>query len=381
MIFKTPEIGRPEIEAIAEINGIRQRLKFALQQPLRWTGFLRRNMIARAIQGSNTIEGYNVTFEDAVAVVEGEDIDTQQIVRLALMGYRSALTYIFRLADDQHYIFNEELIRSLHYMMMSYNPNKHPGQWRPGLIYVRREPSGERVYEGPDAALVPELIHEFVEDVQSNAESTPAIVRAAMVHLNLVMIHPFSDGNGRMGRALQTFVLARDGIVSPPFSSIEEYLGSRGNTDTYYNILAKVGAGSWNPHRDTKLWVRFCLQAHLQQAVTVERRIKETARLWDDIEAELKHRQLNERLIYALYEAAIGLKVRSARYRTVAEVSMQVASRDLRMLVEQGLLVPKGEKKGRVYIASPYLIDLRDKTRESKIPARNIFANQLDLLQ
>ncbi len=63
-----------------------------------------------------------------------------------------------------------------------------------------------------------------------------------MAHLNLTMIHPFKDGNGRMARALQTLVLSREGIVSPVFSSIEEWLGK--NTLPYYNILAETGEGN-----------------------------------------------------------------------------------------------------------------------------------------
>ena len=60
-----------------------------------------------------------------------------------------------------------------------------------------------------------------------------------MAHLNLVMIHPFRDGNGRMARALQTMVLAQDQVVEPTFSSIEEWLGN--NTQEYYDVLAATG--------------------------------------------------------------------------------------------------------------------------------------------
>ncbi len=380
MIFKTPKAQPREIRVIEQVDEIRRRLRPMLQEPQRWNGLLRRNMIARAIQGSNTIEGYNVTFEDAVAVVEGEQIDAREKTRLALNGYRNALTYILRLADDEYLSLNEELIRSLHYMMMSYDPSKMPGLWRPGPIYVRREPSGERVYEGPDANLVPDLVHELVEDVQSNDESIPVMVRAAMAHLNLVMIHPFKDGNGRMARALQTLVLARDGVMSPVFSSIEEYLGSRGNTEAYYSILGEVGAGKWSPQRDARPWVHFCLKAHLQQAMTVDRRVKEIARLWSDLEAELQRRHLNERLIYALYEGAIGFRVRSSRYRVSADVSSQVASNDLKILVREELLTPKGERRGRTYVATPYLVELRDKSREPRTPLPDVFNEQLDLL-
>ena len=88
-----------------------------------------------------------------------------------------------------------------------------------------------------------------------------------MAHLNLAMIHPFKDGNGRMARVLQTLVLARERAGRPEFSSIEEYLGR--NTDAYYAILQQVGQGRWNPHRDALPWVRFCLIAHYRQAATL----------------------------------------------------------------------------------------------------------------
>ena len=380
MIFKTPILASAELEVMGKIDEIRKRVSVGLSTPQRWTGVLRRNMLARAIQGSNTIEGYNVTFEEAVAVVEGEKIETSLDTKLALLGYRDAMTYILQLSEDKQFKFNEELIRSLHYMMISHNPTKHPGRWRPGPIFVRRAPSGERVYEGPDASLVPELMHEFVEAVQNADPSIPNIVRAAMAHLNLVMIHPFSDGNGRMGRAVQTFVLSRDGILSPPFSSIEEYLGSRSNTDAYYEILGNVGKGSWHPENDARPWIHFCLRAHYQQATTVDRRMREIARLWSDLEEELKKRGLPERMLSALYDAAIGFKVRTARYCVDEKISPQVASKDLRTLVQFGLLMPKGEKKGRIYLASPSLIQIRDNTREQRPPVGDILQGQLNLL-
>jgi len=381
IIFQTPQIAEAEAEVLGKIDEIRSGLKHALRAPTRWTGFLRRNLTALAIQGSNTIEGYNVTFEDAVAAVEGEQpSEAAAETWAAIVGYRNALSYVLQRADDQHFAFNEELIRSLHYMMLSHDPSKHPGRWRPGPIFVRREPSGEIVYEGPDADLVPKLMRGFVEQVQTPDSSVHVIVRAAMSHLNLVMIHPFSDGNGRMGRGIQTLLLTRDGILASPFSSIEEYLGSRGNTEAYYNVLGKVGGGTWHPDHDARPWVRFCLTAHFQQALTVSRRLKEIAKLWDELETELKRRQLDERMVFALYDAAIGLRVRSSRYRAVAEVSIQIATRDLRALVHEGLLVPRGEKRGRIYVASEVLTAIRKKTREARIPLEDPFkASQLPL--
>ena len=128
-------------------------------------------------------------------------------------------------------------------MMTEYSLESGPGLWRPGPIWVRNDATGEIVYEGPSPDEIPVLIDELVADLAANT-AAPALVRAAMAHLNLVMIHPFRDGNGRMSRCLQTLVLAREQIVPKDFSSIEEYLGK--NTDAYYRVLGAVGQGRWN---------------------------------------------------------------------------------------------------------------------------------------
>lgn len=365
MLFVSPQLTEQEKAVIERIDDVRHRLDYALRSsPRRWTGLLLRAAFARAIQGSNSIEGYNVTFEDAIAAAEGEEpVDANRKVWAAVTGYRNAMTYVLQLADDPNFAYSEGLLRSLHFMMLSYDLSKHPGRWRPGTIYVRREPSGGIVYEGPDAGLVPGFMGELVETLNAK-DGMPAMTRAAMGHLNLVMIHPFSDGNGRMARALQTLVLAREGILTPQFSSIEEYLGA--NTPDYYAVLGEVAAGAWHPERDARPWIRFCLTAHYRQAMTLLRRTRETERMWAELEREVERRHLPERVLFALADATTGLRVRSSTYRVVAEISAQVASRDLKMLVDQRLLVAHGEKRGRSYIAPERLRAIRGRTREAR---------------
>ena len=377
MIFQPPVLNQQELQVIAQIDEIRATLRYALQASMHWTGFLRRNTVARAIQGSNSIEGYAVDADDAVAAVEGEEpVKASGDTWKAVTGYQHALSYVMQLADDPHFTLNEELIRSLHYMLQSYDTLKNPGRWRPGPIFVRRDPSGELMYEGPPAERVPELMRELVAVAREPGDEPHSLIRAAMAHLNLVMIHPFSDGNGRMGRVVQTLVLARGGISSPTFSSIEEYLGARGNTEDYYQVLADTGGGTWQPERDARAWVRFCLVAHFRQATSLSRRMRETARLWDALEAELTRRALDQRMIFALADAAIGLRVGSARYRSSAEASMQVAGRDLGVLVKQGLLAAVGEKRGRTYVAGALLKEIWFRTREPRAPVLDPFASQ-----
>jgi Fic family protein len=114
-------------------------------------------------------------------------------------------------------------------------------------------------------------------------------------------------------------------------------------------------------------WIRFSLTAHYRQAETLLRRTNELESLWNLLEGELKRRGLNERLLLALSDAAIGYRVRNVTYRSAAQVSDQIASRDLGALVDQGLLVAKGEKRGRYYVASDWLGEARASVRTTKV--------------
>ncbi|MBI4512706.1 MAG: Fic family protein [Gemmatimonadetes bacterium] len=366
MLFRPTRLDSLELSVVDRIEQLKESLRYAVgDHPKRWQGLLRRTTFARAIRGSNSIEGYNVTVDDAIAAAEGEEpLDATAEAWAAVQGYRAAMTYVLQLANDPHFTYSTDLLRALHFMMIQYDLGKHPGRWRPGPIYVRDEEKNEVVYEGPDADLVPDLMTELVATLNQEDSSLPAVVRAAMGHLNLVMIHPFSDGNGRMARCLQTLIVARAGILASPFSSIEEYLGR--NTRAYYDVLADVGAGSWHAERDTRPWIRFCLTAHFRQAATLLRRSREMARLWSLLEVEAEKRELPDRLLLALADAAAGFRVRNATYRPVAEVSEQVASRDLRLAVEAGLLTAHGERRGRYYTASPTLQAIRERVREPR---------------
>ena len=373
MVFACPPLSDAERSVIATIDELRTNLSYAAGSR-RWTGLLRRVAFAKAIQGSNSIEGYNVTVDDALAAVDGEPpLDAVAETWAAIVGYRNAMTYVLQLADDEHFEYSASLIKALHYTMLSYDLAKRPGRWRAGAIFVRSEPSGERVYEGPDVELVPGLIDELAASLNA-ASDIPAVVRAAMAHLNLVMIHPYADGNGRMARCLQSLVLAREGILAPQFCSIEEYLGR--NTQAYYAVLAQVGAGAWHPERDALPWVRFCLTAHYRQAQTLLRRTREIQRLWDALEALIKERGLPERTLAALSDTAMGFRLTNSRYRALADVNPNLASRDLATLCAAGLLTARGERRGRHYVASGQTRAIYASAREARVHVPDPFGGE-----
>lgn len=369
MIFTISDLPPDFIKILEQINSLRATLRFATSDSLnRWNGLLARTSYARAIIGSNTIEGINVTFDEAIAAVDREppekttDEDWQ-----AIWGYREAMDYIIQLAKEPtKYVHNQGTLLSLHYMMMKYDLSKDPGRLRPGSIYVTNTGTHQIVYEGPPVEMVPSLMQELIESL-NKTNDIPLIVRAAMAHLNLTMIHPFKDGNGRMARALQTMVLAREGILSPVFSSIEEYVGR--NPQDYYNVLTEVGQGNWRPENNPLPWIKFCLIAHFRQAKTLLRRIAEMGRLWHALELEAKKHKLNERVVWALADAALGLHIKNTTYRKQADISNQVAKIDLKKLADLELIVPKGERRARVYAASSHLKRIYD---ESRLPIERL---------
>jgi Fic family protein len=370
-VFQAPTLNSEEREVLALIDKLREELRDRVAEPRRWNGSLRRMSFAKAVQGSNSIEGYDASLDDVVAAVDGEptvgaDMQTEE----ALLGYRDAMTYVLQIADDETMSIDEGLLKGLQFMMLKHDLNKNPGRWRPGAIFVRRESTGEIVYEGPDHELVPGLIQGMVDQLKE--DDCHVVVKAAMAHLNLVMIHPFSDGNGRMARCLQTLVLARDKIVVPVFSSIEEFLGR--NTQTYYEVLRDVGQGSWQPQNDARPWVRFCLRAHFLQARTLLQRREEIEALWLACYELIEKHGLAERCTAALMDAAYGFRVRRRSYQNAARISSAeevpdvTASRDLKAMVEKGLLLPVGERRSRHYLASDELKALREEIRSRRAP-------------
>jgi len=370
-LFRTPDPDLEDRGVINEIDAMRAGLASVLRVPTRWSGSLRRTAQARAIQGSNTIEGYTVTDQDAAAAVEDErPLSADESTWAEIIGYRRVLTYVLNLATDPGFAIDEMVLRTMHFMLLEHDLSKGPGSYRMGAVHVRDEQADRNVYEGPDPDLVPVLMQGLASELTTHRDGEP-LIRAAMAHLNLVMIHPFRDGNGRMARALQTMVLAADHIIEPTFSSIEEWLGH--NTDDYYRVLAATGAGSWHPQNDAHLWVKFNLRAHHMQAQTVRRRFEEAERLWTRIDAVVSDHRLSDRMADPLFDALLGLRVTRPTYVKRAELEDRTATRDLGKLVDLGLLEPRGQTRGRYYVGSTTLMDIQREVRTARTALRDPF--------
>lgn len=366
MIYQEPELTDADLHVLSLIKEQREKLgMFTNHNPRRWFGTLRKATLARAIRGSNSIEGYDASLDEAMAAVEEDEppLDEKTETWLAINSYRSAMTYILQTCQDPTFEFGKQFLKSLHFMMLQWDMSKSPGQWRSREIFVVDDRLPDPVYEAPDHEQVDGLIDELVDYIRAETD-TSVLVKAAMAHLNLTMVHPFRDGNGRMARALQTLVLSQDGLNHPIFSSIEEWLGR--NTPDYYKALERMSDGAWAPEYNASSWIRFCLTAHYQQALTTIRRHSEYEALFERIEGLINRDDLHERMTIPLFDCALGMRMTNSRYQREAEVSVHVATRDLKLLSDAGYLEPHGEKRGRHYFGAEMLREHRLKTRIKK---------------
>ena len=377
MIYEAPTLSARDERVLEEIQTLRDDLHFYLGAPRRWYGTLSRVMMARTVQASTSIEGYHSTVAETAAIIDDEEpLGVDAATLRAVAGYRDAMTYVLQLtglSNPDRPRMDASLLKSLHFMMVGHDLSTNPGQWRPGAVWVR-DGGGNPVYEAPDRDVVEPVIDELIAHV--NASGDPAEVAAAMAHLNLTLIHPFSDGNGRMARCLQSFVLGRAfGGLSPVFSSIEEYLGR--NTAAYYAALTETAAGSWSPQRSARPWIEFCLTAHYHQAATVRRRIDRFEARWDRCEQIAARSRLPGRTVDALMHSAQGWPLKRSLYMRIVrsasgeEVSDAMATRDLAAMAAAGLLEPVGEKRGRHYLPSESLRALEQEIRAMQ-PARPV---------
>ncbi|WP_371577321.1 Fic family protein [Streptomyces sp. NBC_01314] len=357
MLYRTPALTSKDREVLEGIEKMRHELRHqVLQTPVKWTAGLRKTLTADAIAGSNSIEGYKVDSADVEDLIDGEqEVAASEENKAETLAYQNAMTYVQSLHDAPGFTHSVWLLNALHWMLQGqHHPRKVVGQFRRRGVWINEPGAPQEVaYTAPDADVVPDLMDELVVWLNDGDLDTPMLVRAAMAHLNLVKIHPWADGNGRMSRSLQTLLIARGGTLAPEFSSIEAWLGKPKNTWEYYKVLGQVGGREWTPDRDTSPWIRFNLLAYHQQSQFVKYRIDRSNRCWIDLTDHAERHGIDERQITALHDAALAGRVRRARYQRAENLSNQQAVRDIRALSEAGLLVAVGNTKARYYVPGP----------------------------
>ena len=216
------------------------------------------------------------------------------------------------------------------------------GKYRSGGIQVVSGPMGmEKVhYEAPSAERVPEEMSRFIEWVNS-PDSTDPVLKAAIAHLWFVSIHPFDDGNGRIGRAVSEMLLARSEGSSRRYYSLSSQIQAM--QKGYYDILEHTQRGDGDI-TEWLLWFLRCLEAAIDGAEESLCNVLGKAKFWDDhCDMEVNERQ--RKLINMQFDGFFG-KLTSAKWAKIAKCSQDTALNDINDLVCKGVLV-KGPSGGR----------------------------------
>jgi Fic family protein len=349
MIFQTPPLAPPLDEKLVQLEQLRKALGHEAHIHSRWMGSLRRQVRASSAEGSTSIEGFSVSPEEALALTSGRlTAEPGNEDREAVACYSRAMDHVGTMAVDPSFRWLDRAILDLHFDVCYFQRDKDPGLWRPGPIGVTGA-DGSLEYRGPDAEDVVGLMDEVVTWLAVDSLEVDVFVRAAMAHLNLISVHPFRDGNGRIARIVQSLVLARGGLASPDLFSIEEYLGS--HTQDYYAALRETQGGSYQPQRDASGWVSFCLDAHLAQARRRLAQVEQAALRWQRLEERAEARGWPDRIVIALEQSLLGGTDRG-RYCEEADVSPATASTDFRRLLDAGLVEQRGRTRNITYVAS-----------------------------
>jgi Fic family protein len=355
-IYRTPAKSHALENRLTELDVQRRYLAQHLGDSAEpWAGALRRLATAEATVGSTSIEGYGASVEDTVEILAGRPAaDVSEETQRVIAAYGQAMSRITALSDDPHFEWTAQTILELHFLVCFPQPGARPGRMRDGPVVVTRGP-GREPYRPPTSSAVPQLMNELAEWLRAGDTGRHPIVRAAMAHLNLVSIHPFRDGNGRVARVVQSLVLAREGLLRPEVVSIEPYLSR--NTRLYYAALERVQGLEYDPTRDAGSWVEFCVEAHIFETTERRRWLDLAYARHDFCEDLARARGYPKRLVSALDQALLGLPVTNSGHRIESSIASPTAVQDLQRLRRDGWLDQEGGGRSIRYVASSKLRD------------------------
>jgi Fic family protein len=356
-IYATPPKSAAILHRLEELDELRRYLAQHLRdsgQP--WSGALRRLAAAEATVGSTSIEGYGASLEDTVEILAGRHPSgTSEETQRIIAAYAQAMDRVAVLADDTRSQWSAQTVLDLHFLVCHPQREAGPGRMRDGSVIVTRG-LGRDPYRPPASSDVPGLIDDVAVWLETGDLSRHPVVRAAMAHLNLVSIHPFRDGNGRVARVIQSLVLAKEGLLRPELVSIEPYLGR--HTREYYSILEEVQGPAFDPHRDASAWVEFCIEAHVLEATERRHWLEQAHARHDFCGHVAREAGYPERFVIALDQALLGLPITNADYRRQADIASPTAVQDLQRLRHDGWLDQEGGGRSIRYMAGGKLKEL-----------------------
>jgi len=311
--------------------------------------------VVRTVHYGTKLEGNDLSFNQVAQVIEGKKVfagkrDIQEVV-----NYREVMNFLERLTvdpEERKKIYSQKNLLKIHQLIVEkIVPREQAGCFRTLQVTIRNSATDEVFFRPPPPVEVPYLIKDFFLWINSDqGKNTHPVLRSGITHYTLVAIHPFTEGNGRVARAMATLVLMAEGFNIKRLFALEEYFDRR--AEEYYNSLQAVSLqpGELN-QKDQTVWLEFFTTALAVELKRVEEKIRQ---LSSDINLKKKlggeQIPLNERQVKLVeYMRQFGALTIADAQEIIPMVSDDTLWRDLRKLIESGIAEKRGSTKGAYY--------------------------------
>ncbi len=301
---------------------------------------------------TSQIEGTQATLTDLFDEEAGfavRNTDDVQEVTNYLRAFRLVQD---NLRDPAGLPISVRLLSDAHRLLLdgARGTGKQPGELRRSQNWIGGTRPGNAVFVPPPAEKVPGLLADMERFIHTGNANLPALVRMALVHVQFETIHPFLDGNGRIGRLLIAALMEHWGLLAEPLMYVSGYLKT--HQAEYYRRLSAVRTeGDWEG------WVAFFLEGVAAAASDAERGIVAIASLIAANRRRLLEAPKATPASYRLFEMLPMMPrftIEKARRRL--DTSFPTATAAVRILEELGIVTElTGQKKNRSYSYQPYI--------------------------
>jgi Fic family protein len=224
---------------------------------------------------SSQIEGTQSSLSDLL-LFESEEIPHVPITDVEeVSSYVAALNHGLRRIRDDGFPLSLRLIREIHEVLLrGRGSSKQPGEFRRTQNWIGGTRPGNAAFVPPPPERLMECLDAFERFLHANHSGIPLLVRAAMAHVQFETIHPFLDGNGRLGRLLITFLLCAAGALHEPILYLSLFFKT--HRRRYYELLQNVrNTGDWES------WITFFLEGVVETAAQATRTARQLMALFE----------------------------------------------------------------------------------------------------
>jgi len=214
---------------------------------------------------SSELEGTIATISDILDfnVGAGADLDERKLLDIQeIENYKEALQYCIKESEDKKYNITTSLFKNMQHMLLnnSRGADKLKGDYKQSQNYIGNKYDGAITYTPVSPILTNDYMENLIEYINDiDFQNIDPLVKVAVIHAQFELIHPFEDGNGRVGRIIIPVLLKKYGIVETPFFYLSYYLSK--NRDAYIGNLERISS-----HNDWESWVNFFVGAMAEQA-------------------------------------------------------------------------------------------------------------------